>query len=123
VYVGEAQDVGEAARARRSGAADVREDVDHCLDLDVAVDAARPRRRRAEVHTPTHARLAFTAASARAFLESELRVHPGWIAARAVLEPRVGVARGALACCTVDCAADALRAVPTPRVGLRRQGS
>jgi len=32
-------------------------------------------------------RLAFTAGSARAFLETELRVHPGWIAAREVLEP------------------------------------
>jgi SAM-dependent methyltransferase len=32
--------------------------------------------------------LAFTAASPQEFVETELRVHPGWIAARAVLEPR-----------------------------------
>jgi SAM-dependent methyltransferase len=32
--------------------------------------------------------LAFTAASAQEFLQMELRVHPGWIAARAALEPR-----------------------------------
>jgi SAM-dependent methyltransferase len=32
--------------------------------------------------------LAFTAASPRDFLDAELHVHPGWIAARAVLEPR-----------------------------------
>jgi SAM-dependent methyltransferase len=32
--------------------------------------------------------LAFTAASPREFVERELRVHPAWIAARAVLEPR-----------------------------------
>jgi SAM-dependent methyltransferase len=32
--------------------------------------------------------LAFTAASPQEFLETELRVHPGWVAARAVLEPR-----------------------------------
>jgi SAM-dependent methyltransferase len=32
--------------------------------------------------------LAFTAASPKEFLDTELRVHPGWIAARAVLEPR-----------------------------------
>jgi hypothetical protein len=34
------------------------------------------------------ARLAFTAASAEEFVDTELRVHPGWIAARALLEPR-----------------------------------
>lgn len=33
-------------------------------------------------------RLAFTAASPEEFVDTELRVHPGWIAARAVLEPR-----------------------------------
>ena len=33
-------------------------------------------------------RLAFTAASAEEFVDTELRVHPGWIAARALLEPR-----------------------------------
>lgn len=33
-------------------------------------------------------RLAFTASSPQAFVDSELRFHPGWIAARAVLEPR-----------------------------------
>lgn len=32
--------------------------------------------------------LAFSAASAQDFLDTELRVHPGWIAARALLEPR-----------------------------------
>ncbi|HME01673.1 MAG TPA: class I SAM-dependent methyltransferase [Solirubrobacteraceae bacterium] len=32
--------------------------------------------------------LAFIAASPLEFVETELRVHPGWIAARAVLEPR-----------------------------------
>lgn len=32
--------------------------------------------------------LAFTAASPQEFVETELRVHPAWIAARAVLEPR-----------------------------------
>jgi len=32
--------------------------------------------------------LAFNASSAEEFLDTELRVHPGWIAARAVLEPR-----------------------------------
>jgi SAM-dependent methyltransferase len=32
--------------------------------------------------------LAFTAASPQEFVETELRVHPGWIATRAVLEPR-----------------------------------
>ena len=36
----------------------------------------------------TQRTLAFTAASAAAFLDSELRDHPGWIAARRVLEPR-----------------------------------
>ncbi len=32
--------------------------------------------------------LAFSASSPKEFLDTELRVHPGWIAARAVLEPR-----------------------------------
>jgi SAM-dependent methyltransferase len=32
--------------------------------------------------------LAFTAASPQQFLDTELRVHPAWIAARATLEPR-----------------------------------
>jgi hypothetical protein len=32
--------------------------------------------------------LAFTAGSAQEFVDTELRVHPGWIAARALLEPR-----------------------------------
>jgi hypothetical protein len=32
--------------------------------------------------------LAFNASSPKEFLDTELRVHPGWIAARAVLEPR-----------------------------------
>jgi hypothetical protein len=32
--------------------------------------------------------LAFTASSPLEFVETELRVHPGWIAARVVLEPR-----------------------------------
>jgi SAM-dependent methyltransferase len=32
--------------------------------------------------------LAFTAASPQEFVDTELRFHPGWIAARAVLEPR-----------------------------------
>jgi SAM-dependent methyltransferase len=32
--------------------------------------------------------LAFTAASPQEFVETELRVNPGWLAARAVLEPR-----------------------------------
>ena len=32
--------------------------------------------------------LAFTAASPQEFVDTELRVHPGWIAARAVIEPR-----------------------------------
>jgi hypothetical protein len=32
--------------------------------------------------------LAFTAASPQEFIDTELRVHPGWIAARAVLEPQ-----------------------------------
>jgi SAM-dependent methyltransferase len=36
----------------------------------------------------SEAQLAFTAASPQGFLETELRVHPAWIAARAALEPR-----------------------------------
>jgi SAM-dependent methyltransferase len=36
----------------------------------------------------SEAQLAFIAASPQEFLETELRVHPGWIAARAALEPR-----------------------------------
>jgi SAM-dependent methyltransferase len=32
--------------------------------------------------------LAFTAASAQEFVDTELRVHPAWIAARAIIEPR-----------------------------------
>jgi ubiquinone/menaquinone biosynthesis C-methylase UbiE len=35
-----------------------------------------------------HQRLAFIAASPSEFVDTELRVHPAWIAARAVLEPR-----------------------------------
>jgi SAM-dependent methyltransferase len=37
------------------------------------------------------AQLAFTAASPAQFLDAELRFHPGWIAARAILEPRGGL--------------------------------
>jgi SAM-dependent methyltransferase len=40
----------------------------------------------------TEEALAFTAASPEEFVEAELRDHPAWIAARAVLEPRGGLA-------------------------------
>lgn len=36
----------------------------------------------------SEAQIAFTAASPREFVATELRVHPAWIAARSVLEPR-----------------------------------
>lgn len=39
----------------------------------------------------TEEALAFTAASPEEFVEAELRDHPAWIAARAVLEPRGGL--------------------------------
>jgi SAM-dependent methyltransferase len=35
----------------------------------------------------THEQLAFTAGSPQEFVDTELQVHPGWIAARALLEP------------------------------------
>jgi SAM-dependent methyltransferase len=54
-------------------------------ELDALVDLFAPHGFSVELEEH---QLAFVAASPSEFLDAELRVHPSWIAARAVLEPR-----------------------------------